>query len=83
MGGYGPNSVLTMPGFTTTDFTEPDPDVPAGEFSDDITFASEAMGYAIDVRVYTPAGTADDAALPVLYITDGSDFWHPRWAPQR
>jgi len=77
MGGLGPNSVLTMPGFVTTDFTTPDPAVPSGTLSEDISFESEAMGYAIDVRVYTPAGAPGEAGYPVLYITDGSDFWDP------
>jgi len=77
MGGFGPNSVLTMPGFASTDFTAPHPGVASGTLTGDISFESRAMGYAIDVRVYTPAVPPGDAGYPVLYVTDGSDFWDP------
>jgi enterochelin esterase family protein len=78
MGGYGPNSVLTMPGFVTTDFTTPDPGAPSGTLTEDIPFESGAMGYTIDVRVYIPAAAPGAAGYPVLYVTDGSDFWDPQ-----
>jgi enterochelin esterase family protein len=77
MGGFGPNSVLAMPGFATSDFGEIEPGVPMGTFTEDIAFESAAMGYTIDVRVYLPAGAGDGDRLPVLYVTDGSDFWDP------
>jgi enterochelin esterase family protein len=77
MGGFGPNSVLTMPGFATSDFGILDPVAPMGSFTDDIPFDSTVMGYTIDVRVYVPAGISEDDLIPVLYVTDGSDFWDP------
>jgi enterochelin esterase-like enzyme len=77
MGGFGPNSVLTMPAFTSTDFTDLDPAAPMGTFTEDRGFDSAVMGYTIDVRVYLPSGVAEGDRLPVLYVTDGSDFWDP------
>jgi enterochelin esterase family protein len=47
--------------------------VPRGTLTDDIPFASRKLGYSVNYRVYTPPGSAKN--LPVLYVTDGSDYW--------
>jgi enterochelin esterase family protein len=85
VGGYGPNSELRMPGWSPPAFAERRPDGPRGRFTDDLWLDSEILGYAVRYRVWTPPGwsagdgeSEEGAAprrLPVLYVTDGSDYW--------
>jgi enterochelin esterase family protein len=76
VGGYGPNSELRMPGWEPSPWIERREDTPAGDFTEDIPFASERLGYSVNYRVYKPPSPAGDATnLPVLYVTDGSDYW--------
>jgi enterochelin esterase family protein len=76
LGGYGPNSELRMPGWTPPAHVVRRPGVPAGELSPPLGFRSEALGAEVVYRVYRPAG-APPGPLPILYVTDGSDYWHP------
>ena len=76
MGGFGPNTVLRMPAFTSTDFTDPRNSVSHGTLSEDILISSAAMGYDLVYNVYTPAGYENLGPLPVMYVTDGNDFSH-------
>jgi enterochelin esterase family protein len=73
-GGLGDNSVLTMPDFRVTDFTERRAEVPQGTLTDWITFDSAAWGAPVNYRVYTPPNYDALEELPVLYVTDGNDF---------
>lgn len=76
VGGYGPNSELRMPDWRPSPFVKRAPDLPRGAMSAERKLASEALGYEVVYRVYTPAGHAPDATdLPSLYVTDGSDYW--------
>lgn len=71
------NSVLVMPGFSTTDESDWRPQVISGTLSDNIPIASRNLDYTVNYRVYTPAGYDKLSNLPVLYVLDGSDFISP------
>ncbi len=76
VGGYGPNSEIRMPGWRAPAHTVRRTEVARGRV-EEIPLASARLGYRVDVRLYTPTGF-DPAAgkrLPVLYVTDGSDYW--------
>jgi enterochelin esterase-like enzyme len=76
-GGLGSKSVVEMPDYVAPDFVRPRDDVPPGALTDNLTIASQKLGYAVNYRVYTPAGYAPDAqtaGLPAIYVTDGQDF---------
>ena len=70
----GVNNVLPMPGFSVTDETKKRGDVTPGGLTGDLTIASDALGYPVNYRVYTPAGYESLAKLPVIYVLDGNDF---------
>lgn len=72
--GLSSNSVLTMPEFQVTDFSEPRDNVPHGKLTDWRTFNSEAWGAPLRYRVYTPPDVDALEKLPVVYVTDGNDF---------
>lgn len=78
LGGYGPNSELRMPGWRVPENTIRREGSAHGTLSSDIPFDSAKLGYVVNYRVYTPAAfdakTAKD--LPVVYVTDGSDYWN-------
>lgn len=46
----------------------------SGELHDWQRIRSNALGYALQYRVFLPAGVAENARLPVLYVTDGEWF---------
>ncbi|BDG03489.1 alpha/beta hydrolase [Anaeromyxobacter oryzae] len=75
LGGYGPNSELRMPGWKPPAHAVWRPGVPRGAFPPAEAIHSKSLGYSVNVRVYVPARTAG-AVLPILYVTDGSDYWH-------
>jgi len=76
MGGYGPNSELRMPAWIPSPLVERSATLARGTLSADRKLASEALGYDVVYRVYTPAGfTGTESNLPSLYVTDGSDYW--------
>lgn len=78
LGGYGPNSEVRMPDWRPSGHAVRRLDTVRGTFSKDIPFQSKKTGYTIHYRVYTPAGfdPAKSKNLPVLYVTDGSDYWN-------
>lgn len=73
-GGFGYNSILTMPGFSVTDFSAARADIPHGNLTDWIRFDSKAWGAPLNYRVYTPPNYDTLQNLPVLYVTDGNDY---------
>jgi enterochelin esterase family protein len=77
MGGYGPNSEVRMPRWRAPGHVTRKKGVARGTLTADIPFASRKLGYSVNYRVYTPAGfdRATAKNLPVLYVTDGSDYW--------
>ena len=48
----------------------------AGKLSENIKIESEALGYGLQYRVYTPEGMTSEDALPTIYVTDGQ--WYIR-----
>jgi enterochelin esterase family protein len=78
VGGYGPNSELRMPDWKFPENVVRRENIPHGTLSKDIPFKSAQLGYVINYRVYTPPGfdTALSKNLPVLYASDGSDYWN-------
>ena len=76
LGGYGPNSELRMPGYLPPTHTRRGPEVPHGRLLPKELVQSKALGYGVNLRIYQPARSATDTArLPVLFVTDGSDYY--------
>lgn len=75
LGGYGPNSVVRMPGGAPVVRPALPPGAARGSLGPPEAVESGKLGYALHVRVYHPA-RAGRGKLPVLYVTDGSDYWH-------
>lgn len=69
------NNVLTMPDFQITDETRRRPGIAAGAVTDWIALDSRVMGHAVNYRVYMPPGYEGMEKLPVLYVTDGNNFY--------
>ena len=83
-GGFGPNSEVRMPGWTEPSHVVHRPGVAAGTFGPPETFESKRLGYGVNVRVYVPAQPAGAARrLPILYVTDGSDYWSEEMGTSR
>jgi len=77
LGGFGPNSEVRMPGWSPPGHTIRKPGVPAGAFGPVELVESKKLGYGVNVRVYAPAQSPGaPSRLPILYVTDGSDYWH-------
>ncbi|MBI4675814.1 MAG: esterase family protein [Chloroflexi bacterium] len=72
------NNVLTMPDFQITDETRRRPGIATGTLTDWIALESQAMEHPVNYRVYSPAGYAKLEKLPVLYVTDGNNFFDDR-----
>jgi enterochelin esterase-like enzyme len=45
-----------------------------GTLTDNQRISSKSLGYALQYRVYRPAGTSADDKLPTLYVTDGQGY---------
>jgi enterochelin esterase family protein len=76
MGGYGYNSVLRMPDYIFPMDVIPRNDTEKGILSSNITIGSTSLGYSVQYKVYTPAGYDNLYDLPVLYVTDGSEYYN-------
>jgi enterochelin esterase family protein len=77
LGGYGPNSEVRLPGWTAPAHVERRPGVPRGAFGPPERVESRKLGYGVNVRVYVAAaGKKAGGRMPILYVTDGSDYWH-------
>ncbi len=70
----GANNVVTLPGFTVTDESHKRKDIPGGALTGDLSINSQALGYTVNYRVYTPVGYESLEKLPVIYVLDGNDF---------
>jgi enterochelin esterase family protein len=71
-----PNNELRMPSYVFPQETVRNASTPRGALTNDTTFNSTNMGYAINYRVYTPASysAAELKNLPVVYVTDGHEY---------
>jgi enterochelin esterase family protein len=67
--------VVRTPGGAATARPALSPGVPRGTLGPPEAVASKKLGYPLHVRIYRPAG-AGRGPLPILYVTDGSDYWH-------
>lgn len=76
MGGYGYNSVLRMPDYVFPADVIPRSDTEKGTLSSNYIINSTALGYPVQYKVYTPSGYDDLLSLPVLYTTDGSEYYN-------
>jgi enterochelin esterase family protein len=77
-GGFGPNSVVAMPGYVFPQEVIPRHDVSTGELSAPVSLTSRELGYAVNYQVYTPAGYPALADLPVIYVTDAHEYTDTR-----
>ena len=77
VGGGSPNSELRMPKWKD-DYAIAAPVTAMGSTSDDILFYSNALGYQVMYKIYTPVGYANLEKLPILYVTDGYEYLHPK-----
>ena len=48
-----------------------------GTLGTSVEIPSLRLGYAVNIRVYEPPSAGTCESLPVLYVTDGSDYWKP------
>jgi enterochelin esterase-like enzyme len=74
-GGFGPNSEIAMPGYSSPPETAYVPSVPHGSL-DSLVFKSPSLGNERAVFVYLPPGYPDRArsAFPLLLVTDGGEY---------
>jgi enterochelin esterase-like enzyme len=68
-GAFGPKSVLEFPGYAPPDWLS----APAGAGTES-SFEVEGPGDALAVRVWSPAGSGGDEALPMLIAHDGPEY---------
>lgn len=70
---FGAISVCFTFGYTTPEWTFPDPEVPAGELTE-LSVQSHALERDCPVTLYLPAGFRRTASYPLLVVHDGGDF---------
>lgn len=78
--GFGPNSELRMPEFVYPEETILISGAPRGTLSSNITINSDPvnLGYKVQYRVYTPYNYEHLSNLPVIYVTDGPEYFDDR-----
>jgi len=69
----GSSSVCFAQGYTTPDWTLPDPEACPGELTD-LVVQSRALGRDCPVTLYLPARFRRSATYPLLVVHDGGDF---------
>ncbi|MBN1826656.1 MAG: esterase family protein [Candidatus Eisenbacteria bacterium] len=74
VGGFGPNSELRMPGFVYPMETVRRPGGPRGRLEGPYTLPSAALGYDVNVLVYSPPGADTLSDMPVVFATDGHEY---------
>lgn len=73
--GFGPNSELRMPAYRYPTETIRTAGVPAGRLAPNERMRATALGYDVNVRVYTPAGFDTLRTRPaLLVVTDGHEY---------
>jgi enterochelin esterase-like enzyme len=78
VGGGSPNSELRMPGWKEETVQLERASGKKGTLKTDILFNSKLLGYQITYSVYLPAGYESLGKLPVVYVTDGFEYLHPK-----
>jgi enterochelin esterase-like enzyme len=69
----GSSSVCFAAGYTTPDWTLPDPDARPGELTE-MVVQSRALRHDYEVTLYLPARFRRTASYPLLVMHDGGDF---------
>jgi enterochelin esterase-like enzyme len=70
---FGTSSVCFGYGYTTPEWTLPDPEVPRGELAERV-IESKALRRDCRITMYLPAGFRPTATYPLLVVHDGGDF---------
>ncbi|NOS91520.1 MAG: hypothetical protein HOP30_06335 [Cyclobacteriaceae bacterium] len=78
VGGGSPNSELRMPQWKEAIELQTQSNVPKGTLQTDLLFNSRILNYQITYGVYLPHGYEKMGKLPVMYVTDGYEYLHPR-----
>jgi len=71
--GGMPNSEMHMPDWRLDPSQIKKKNVPSGTLTEH-RIKSNALGYELGYQVYLPFGITDGSALPVFYVTDGSEY---------
>ncbi len=72
-GAFGAKSVVEFPGYAPPAWLAAAATAPPGS-SRDLTVPAEALGDAVYVRLWSPAGTTDTERLPLLIAHDGPEY---------
>ncbi len=78
VGGGSPNSELRMPGWKVDPATIERNNITKGELIDDALYNSTVLGYQVTYSAYLPYGYTATQKYPVIYVTDGYEYLHPR-----
>jgi enterochelin esterase-like enzyme len=77
VGGGSPNSELRMPAWREDPMQTERANGKKGSIKTDILFNSKVLGYQITYSVYLPHHYGTEK-LPVVYVTDGYEYLHPK-----
>ncbi len=77
IGGGSPNSELRMPLWKEDEWLTTKENSPHGKVESDILMSSKVLGYQINYSIYIPA-IRTSTPLPVIYVTDGYEYLHPK-----
>jgi enterochelin esterase-like enzyme len=78
VGGGSPNSELRMPDWKEDETLIVNENIPHGKLESDLLLKSKVLGYQITYSVYLPAHSEKSGKLPVIYVTDGYEYVHPK-----
>lgn len=78
VGGGSPNSELRMPEWKEDEIQVEIRSGAKGKVKPDLLFNSKILSYQITYDVYLPAGYHTDTKYPVVYVTDGYEYMHPK-----
>ncbi|MBL7845858.1 MAG: hypothetical protein JNL40_00210 [Cyclobacteriaceae bacterium] len=77
VGGGSPNSELHMPAWRIDPALRVRKNVTSGTLTES-RINSKILGYEVSYKTYQPAASSPGTVLPVLYVTDGSEYLDPR-----
>jgi enterochelin esterase-like enzyme len=77
VGGGSPNSELRMPNWKE-DLALHLPSKDGGSITEDLLTHSNVLGYQVMYKIYTPPHYSTLKGLPIVYVTDGYEYLHPK-----